>query len=72
MELSRALEEAARYRLLVESVNDATFVLDPNGVVETWNPAAERILGYKAADIIGKHFSAFYPPEDVAARKPER
>jgi PAS domain S-box-containing protein len=72
VELSRALEEAARYRLLVESVNDATFVLDPNGVVETWNPAAERILGYKAADIIGKHFSAFYPPEDVAARKPER
>src|SRR5450432_1885849 len=69
-ELYRALQETARYRLLVESVNDATFILDPKGFVTTWNAAAERIKGYAAADIIGKHFSTFYPPDDIAAGKP--
>jgi PAS domain S-box-containing protein len=71
VELSRALGETTRYRSLVESVNDATFILDPQGRVTTWNAAAERIKGYAAADIIGKHFSTLYPPEDVAAGKPE-
>src|SRR5882757_4552378 len=63
----------ARFRLLVESVKDyAIFMLDPTGHVATWNEGAERIKGYKADEIIGKHFSIFYPPEDVAAGKTER
>ena len=60
------------FRLLVESAKDyAIFVLDPNGVVSTWNEGAARINGYNADEIIGKHFSIFYPPEDVAAGKCE-
>jgi PAS domain S-box-containing protein len=50
----------------------AIFILDPTGRVSTWNPGAERIKGYKADEIIGKHFSTFYPQEDVAAGKCER
>jgi PAS domain S-box-containing protein len=53
------------YRLLVESVRDyAIFLLDPNGVVSSWNIGAERIKGYRADEIIGKHFSTFYPESD--------
>ena len=59
------------YRLLVESVKDyAIFALDPNGHVVSWNPGAQRFKGYTASEIIGKHFSVFYPPEDLAVRKP--
>ena len=62
-----------RFRLLVESVKDyAIFILDPGGHVRTWNVGAQRIKGYKADEIIGKHFSIFYPPEDIAAHKTER
>ena len=65
--------EEERFRLLVESVKDyAIFILDTGGHVATWNLGAERIKGYKADEIIGKHFSIFYPPEDVAAGKTER
>src|SRR6476620_392021 len=65
--------EEERFRLLVESVKDyAIFMLDSGGHVATWNLGAERIKGYKADEIIGKHFSIFYPPEDVAAGKTER
>jgi PAS domain S-box-containing protein len=61
-----------RFRLLVESVRDyAIFMLDPTGHIATWNVGAERIKGYSAQEIIGKHFSIFYPPEDVAAGKTE-
>jgi PAS domain S-box-containing protein len=57
-----------RFRLLVESVKDyAIFMLDPDGRVATWNAGAEHIKGYRAEEIIGHHFSRFYPPE-VAAR----
>jgi PAS domain S-box-containing protein len=60
------------YRLLVEGVKDyAIFLLDPQGHVATWNAGAERIKGYAAAEIIGRHFSCFYPPEDVARGKTE-
>ncbi len=60
------------YRLLVESVRDyAIFALDPNGYIVSWNPGAERFKGYTAPEIIGKHFSVFYPPEDLLARKPQ-
>ena len=61
------------FRLLVESVRDyAIFMLDPEGRVTTWNRGAELIKGYRAEEIVGKHFSRFYPPEDIEARKPDR
>jgi PAS domain S-box-containing protein len=64
---------SAVYRQLVESVKDyAIFLLDPHGHVATWNPGAERMKGYSADEIIGEHFARFYPPEDIAAHKPER
>jgi PAS domain S-box-containing protein len=60
-----------RYRLMVESVQDyAIFRLDPDGSVATWNAGAERIKGWRAGEIVGQHFSRFYPPEDLAAGKP--
>ena len=53
-----------RFRLLVESIKDyAIFMLDPDGRVLTWNTGAELIKGYAASEIIGEHFSKFYPPE---------
>jgi len=62
-----------RYRLLVEGVQDyAIFFMDPNGVVTSWNLGAERIKGYKPEEIIGKHFSAFYTPEDAANDLPKK
>ena len=68
-----AEEETRRFRLLVETVKDyAIFILDPGGHVMTWNQGAERIKGYTAQEIIGKHFSIFYPPADVADHKSER
>jgi PAS domain S-box-containing protein len=66
-------EDAQLYRLLVESVREyAIFALDRTGHVLTWNPGAERFKGWKAEEIIGRHFSTFYPPEDIAAGKPSR
>jgi PAS domain S-box-containing protein len=62
-----------KFRLLVEGVRDyALFMLDPAGIIVSWNLGAERIKGYRAAEIIGRHFSIFYPPEDIVSRKPER
>jgi len=62
-----------RFGLLVASVKDyAIFMLDPAGRVATWNPGAERIKGYTAAEIVGQHFSRFYPNEDVEAGRCER
>ncbi len=61
-----------RFRLLVQSVRDyAIFMLDPEGRVSTWNEGAERIKGYTADEIIGRHFSVFYPAEAVAIRFPQ-
>ncbi|HUF50751.1 MAG TPA: PAS domain-containing sensor histidine kinase [Longimicrobiales bacterium] len=61
------------HRLLVDSVRDyAIFALDSTGHILTWNAGARRSKGYAAEEIIGSHFSVFYPPEDVAAGKPER
>ena len=60
------------FRALVDSVRDyAIFVLDPRGVISTWNPGAERLKQYKADEIIGKHFSVFYPEEDIRTQKPD-
>lgn len=64
-------ETDERFRLLVESVTDyGIFILDVNGRVESWNPGAERMIGYSAHEILGQHFSRFYTPEDVAGKKP--
>ena len=54
-----------RFRLLVQSVTDyAIYMLDPTGIVASWNPGAERFKGYTEAEIIGQHFSRFYIEED--------
>lgn len=61
-----------RFKLLVESVRDyAIFMLDPTGHVLTWNAGAERIKGYRAQEIIGRHFSVFYPAETKQKHWPE-
>jgi PAS domain S-box-containing protein len=62
-----------RYRLLVDAITDyAIYMLDPTGIVSSWNAGAERFKGYRAAEIIGKHFSLFYTPEDRTANLPQR
>jgi PAS domain S-box-containing protein len=62
-----------RLRLMIENVQDyAIFMLDPDGRIASWNLGAERLKGYKAADIIGQHFSIFYTSEDVVSGKPQR
>jgi PAS domain S-box-containing protein len=62
-----------RYQLLIEAVQDyAIFMLDPAGRVASWNSGARKIKGYTAGEIVGRHFSIFYTPEDVAADKPGR
>lgn len=64
-------ESEQRFRLLVESVTDyAIFMIDPQGYVQSWNAGATRIKGYAPEEIIGRHFSVFYPPELVAADWP--
>ncbi|CDX58242.1 FOG: PAS/PAC domain protein (fragment) [Mesorhizobium plurifarium] len=74
----RAAHEALRqserqFRLLVSGVTDyALFMLDPNGVVTSWNAGAERIKGYTAEEIVGQHFSRFYTEHDRAAGLPAR
>lgn len=61
-----------RFRLMVEAVQDyAIFMLDPGGHVISWNAGAQRTKGYTAEEIIGKHFSIFYPPEKVEERWPD-
>src|SRR5258708_15456597 len=63
----------AQFRLLVESVTDyAIYLLDASGRVMSWNAGAERIRGYAAAEILGRHFALFYSPEDRAAGQPEQ
>jgi PAS domain S-box-containing protein len=60
-----------RFRLLVEAVQDyAIFMLDPEGRVASWNPGAERIKGYRPSEILGQHFSRFYPADRIAAGWP--
>ncbi len=61
-----------RFRLLVQGVRDyAIFMLDPEGRVTTWNEGAERINGYEAREIVGRHFSVFYTEEDTERGHPE-
>lgn len=61
-----------RHRLLVDTVQDyAIYMLDPNGYVTSWNQGAQRIKGYRADEIIGRHFSCFYSERDIQERLPE-
>lgn len=67
-----ALAPAGLYRLLVESVQDyAIFALDADGYILSWNPGAQRFKGYTADEVLGRHFSIFYPRELVAEGYPE-
>jgi PAS domain S-box-containing protein len=68
--LLRQSEE--RFRLLIAGVKDyAIFMLNPQGIVETWNAGAAHIKGYSAEEIIGSHFSRFYPPDAIKRELPE-
>jgi len=67
-----SLTKDGRYRLLVESVGDyAIYMLDPSGIVATWNAGARRLQGYEASEIIGQHFSKLYTHEDRAVDVPQ-
>jgi PAS domain S-box-containing protein len=70
----RDLFESERsFRLLVEGVADyALFMLDPTGIITSWNIGAQRIKGYSPQEILGQHFSRFYPERDRANGKPQR
>jgi PAS domain S-box-containing protein len=62
-----------QFRLLVNGVEDyAIFMLDKDGLVASWNKGAERIKGYRADEILGRHFSCFYSSEEIEAGKPEK
>lgn len=65
-------ESEERYRLLTSEVYDyAIIMLTPEGIVESWNEGTQRITGYAENEIIGKHFSIFYPPEALESRLPQ-
>lgn len=70
-DLTERREAETRYRLLIEAVTDyAIYSLDPKGIITSWNTGAERIKGYTTDEILGRHFSTFYTPEDAAAGMP--
>jgi PAS domain S-box-containing protein len=77
-EATNSAEEALRdseekYRMLLDEIQDyAIFMLDPQGVVVSWNAGAERIKGYKADEIVGHNFSVFFSPEDIKQGMPEK
>jgi PAS domain S-box-containing protein len=62
-----------QFRVFIETVRDyALLILDIDGNIATWNAGAEAIKGWKAAEIVGQHFSRFYPPESIASNLPTR
>jgi len=66
-------DDRDRFRLLVESITDyAVYMLDPTGIVTTWNSGAERFKGYKRSEVVGEHFSRFYTPEDRQTGLPQK
>jgi PAS domain S-box-containing protein len=68
-----SLTDEGRYRLLVEAVTDyAIYLLDPSGIVSSWNPGAHRFKGYTAKEIVGQHFSRFYTEEDRKSGLPAK
>ncbi|MBV8169467.1 MAG: PAS domain S-box protein [Alphaproteobacteria bacterium] len=67
------MSDQQRFQLLVDGVTDcAIYMLDAEGRVANWNTGAERLKGYRAEEILGRHVSTFYTPEDRAAGEPER
>ncbi len=71
--LDQAVMPAERYEQLVQSVVDyAIYMLDPLGHVVSWNAGAERIKGYRADEVIGRHFSLFFTPQDIRDGRPDR
>src|SRR3954453_4437099 len=65
-------EASGLYKLLVASVVDyAIFALDPDGVILSWTAGAEHLKGDAPHELMGRHFSAFYPAEDIASGKPD-
>src|SRR6185312_15774801 len=61
-----------RFELLIQGVTDyAIYMLDTDGNVVNWNPGAERIKGYASGEVLGRHFSSFYTPEDRAKETPK-
>jgi len=72
-QIAQDAREGELFRLLVENVQDyAIFVIDPQGRVESWNPGAERLLGYTEEEIIGKPARVFFTPEDIGNGVPEQ
>jgi PAS domain S-box-containing protein len=71
--LAETIKHGGRvYQLMIDSVRDyAIFILDPNGHIASWNLGAERIKGYTSDEIIGQHFSVFYPRESIDAGHPQ-
>jgi PAS domain S-box-containing protein len=67
------IESEERYRLMVEAIRDySIFMLDPDGHVVTWNEGGTFIHGYAESEILGKHFSVFYPSADLLEEKPRK
>ncbi|MCC2668594.1 MAG: Sensor protein, partial [Armatimonadetes bacterium] len=65
-------EAELKLRLLVENVHDvAIFLMDPDGIITSWNAAAEKMKGFSAEEAIGSHYRMLYLPEDAALGKPE-
>lgn len=71
--IEKLRQSEQRFQILVESIQEyAIYILDPEGFVISWNSGAHRIKGYSAEEIIGKHFSRFYTPDDARNNKPKR
>ena len=69
----RVRQSEERFRSMIENIRDyAIFMLDADGHVITWNGGAERIRGYSSEEILGMHFSCFYPPEEIEQGKPQQ
>jgi PAS domain S-box-containing protein len=69
--VQQPLSDEQRFQYLIEGIRDyAIYMLDPNGVVSSWNTGAQRFKGYTAQEIVGRHFSRFYTAEDQAAGLP--
>ena len=67
----RLRQSEERFQVLIDSIQDyAIYILDPSGFVVSWNNGAQRIKGYTAKEIVGKHFSRFYTPDDNRINKP--
>jgi PAS domain S-box-containing protein len=70
---SKQTPETSRFETLVQSVTDyAIYMLDPDGIITSWNAGAQRFKGYTPEEIIGEHFSRFYGEDDLASGLPER